>query len=219
MNLMRTSTAPRSARVALISVFASLLACLGSLGSTPARAQNTDAIWKTHRVIFQYGSRSTAYSCKGLADKLSAILRRVGAHQDLRILATACDESAGLARLEVLFRSPVPATPANLTEATDHDATELLTARLRGERLATAEDVERFEAQWETISLGRDRKLKLVPSDCDLLRQMTSELFSRMSINVTKRNARCSALGNFHPPHLTVAALVPTQQLPGAAEL
>jgi hypothetical protein len=195
----------RSLSASLIAAVAHLLFFTGP----PARAETVDAIWKTHRVTFRYSSSTTAYSCGGLGTKLAAILRLVGAHQDMRVVASSCDEVAGHQTFDMLFRAPVPATEANLREATDYDTREQLAARLRGERLATIEDVERFPAEWHTISLHRDRKVRLAPSDCDLLRQVMRGFLSRMSVDTSGRSVRCSSsLGNFHPPILTVTALV-----------
>ena len=200
-----------SRRFRILSASAILvLAQLMSTAITPVRAETVDAIWKTHRVLFRYSSSNTAYSCGGLGAKLTAILQRVGAHGDVRVTAAGCDEVSGLLTFDVQFRAPVPATAENLYAATAYDSRELLAARLRGERLPQAEDIERFAAQYETISLGRDRTLKLAPSDCDLVRQVMRGFFSRMSVEPTRSQVRCSsALGNFHPPQLTVTALVP----------
>jgi hypothetical protein len=187
-----------------------ILACItASAWSFSVQAATVDAIWKTHRVTFQYSSRTTAYSCSGLTAKVKAILRRVGAHQDITVIPSACDDASGLVRLDVEFRAPVQATVASISDAVDYDAREVLAARLRGERLAAAEDIERFAAEWETIALARDRRLNLAPGDCDLLRQILHGLFSRMSVQVTRNQLRCSAaFGNAHPPRLTIAALV-----------
>ena len=188
----------------------SLVMALLLVSSAQAQAQSdpVDAIWRTHRVAFYYGSRTTIYSCNSLAEKIGRILRRVGAQSDLQVAATVCDESVGLTRIEIRFRSPVPATQANLLAATSYDTTQLLAARVRGERLPTAEELERFDAEWQTISFARDRKLKLSPGDCDLLQQMLSAVFSRMAIRVETENLWCSQLGNTNRPRLTVIALL-----------
>jgi len=181
----------------------------------PAQAETVDAIWKTQRVTFRYSSRNIAYSCSGLSTKLAAILQRVGAHEDIRVVGSGCDEVSGLLTFDVLFRAPVPATAENLQAATDYGARDVLAARLRGERLAAAEDIERFAAEWQTISLSQERKLRLAPSDCDLLQQILRSFFSRMSVQTTGRKLRCSsALGDFHTPRLTVTALIRAAEAP-----
>jgi hypothetical protein len=178
------------------------------IASASAQSAPLDAIWKTHQISFYYGSRTTAYSCNALTERIASILRRVGAERDLRVAATACESSLGLARIEVRFRAPVLATAANVSAATAHDATQLLAARVRGEALPDAEDLERFDAEWQTISFARDAKLRLAPADCDLVQQMLKVVFSRMAIRVEKESLWCSQFGNAQRPRLTLAALV-----------
>jgi len=192
-----------------VTVAAVLLA-----SSVPGYAETVDAIWQPHRIAFYYGSRTSVYSCSSLTGKIAGILRRVGAERDLQVVATACDNSVGLARIEVRFRSPVPATQENLLAATRYDAKQLLAARVRGEVLPAAENLERFDAEWQTISFGRDPKLRLAPGDCDLVGQMLATVFSRMAIRVEKQSLWCSRLGNAQRPRLTVAALVKSQTQP-----
>jgi hypothetical protein len=180
-------------RLGLIA--AALLLALG----WSAQAETVDAIWKTQRIAFYYGSRTSTYSCSSLTHRIANILRRVGAAHDLQVVATACDDSVGLARVEVRFSSPVPATTENLHAATHYDATQLL---------------ERFGAEWQTISFARDPKLKLAPGDCDLVRQMLAAVFSRMAIRIENQNLWCSQFGSALRPRLTVAALVKSEIVP-----
>ena len=53
-------------------------AALLGLGAA-AHAETVDAIWKTQRIAFYYGSSTTAYSCSSVTHKIAGILRRVGA--------------------------------------------------------------------------------------------------------------------------------------------
>lgn len=184
------------------------------VASVASHAETVDAIWKTQRVAFYFGSSITSYSCGGLTQRIATILRRVGAENDLEVVASACDGPAGLARIEVTFRSPVPATRENLQSATRYDATQLLAARVRGETLPAAEDLVRFNAEWQTISFARDRKLRLAPGDCDLVSQMLDNVLSRMAIRVESERLWCSSLGSSHRPRLTVAALVKSAAQP-----
>ena len=186
----------------------SIAAVLLMTVSVSVRAETVDAIWKTHRIAFYYGSRTTIYSCNSLTERIAGILRRVGAERDLQVVAASCDESVGLARIEVRFSAPVPATTENLSAATHYDARQVLVARVRGETLPEMADLERFDAEWQTISFARDPKLKLAPGDCDLVQQMLTNVFSRMAIRIEKQNLWCSQFGNAQRPRLTVAALV-----------
>lgn len=178
------------------------------VSNTPSHAEGVDAIWKTHHVAFYFGSSTTHYSCSSLTEKVAKILRRVGAERDVQVAATACSDFGGLARVEIRFRSPVPATNENLAAATQYDATQLLGARLRGEGLPAAEDLQRFPAEWRTVSFSRDPKLRLAPADCDLVKQLHATVFSRMSIRVEWDRLWCSSVGSAQRPQLTVTALV-----------
>ena len=80
---------------------------------------------------------------------------------------------------------------------------------MRNERLGTAEYVQRFPATWKTISMTRDKQLKLGPSDCELVEQLRRDVLPRMSIRVEYDRLRCSAVfGNIGQPQLRVVALV-----------
>jgi len=81
-------------------------------------------------------------------------------------------------------------------------------ARVRGEPLPGAADLERFPASWETISLSRNRSMRLQPGDCELVEQLLRSVLPRMSIQIVSNNLRCSPFGNMRPPRLTVLALV-----------
>ena len=64
--------------------------------------------------------------------------------------------------------------------------------------------------------MSRDRRLKLGPSDCELVDQLRRDVLPRMSIRVEHDRLRCSAVfGNIGQPQLRVAALVavPEQEL------
>jgi hypothetical protein len=171
-----------------------------------------EAVWKPQRVNFAYQGYSTFYSCSSLEEKLEAILISMGAREDLRVSGYGCDEQIGVARFQIVFNSPIEATPENLTALTDYDAHESLIARTRGEALASAADLERFPAVWKTVSIARDRDLNLGSGDCELVQQLRRQILPRMSVRIVTDRVRCSsAFGNIGPPRLTVSALVPVR--------
>ena len=83
---------------------------------------------------------------------------------------------------------------------------------MRGERLATAEDLPRFPAVWKTISFARSRQMKLSPGDCELVLQLRQHILPRMAVQIVSDQVRCSQFGNIGKPQLTVSALVPVEQ-------
>jgi hypothetical protein len=171
-----------------------------------------EAVWKPQRINFVYRGYSTLYSCGGLQDKLEKILTTVGAREQIQLRAYSCDEAQSIARFQIALTSPVEATPENIEELTSYDTHDELVARLRGERLATAEDVQRFPAEWRTISFSRSREMKLAPGDCELVEQLRRHVLPRMSVQIVTDRVHCSDFGNIGKPQLTVSALVPVKQ-------
>jgi hypothetical protein len=160
---------------------------------------------------FVYRGYSTLYSCRGLQAKLQKILTTVGARGGIELRAYSCDDELSVARFQIALTSPVEATPENVEQLTTYDAHEELVARVRGERLATAEDLQRFPAVWKTISFARSREMKLAPGDCELVQQLRRHILPRMAVQIVNDQVRCSQFGNIGKPQLTVSALVPIE--------
>lgn len=192
--------------VAIISLLVS--------ASALAAPDYTPAIWKAQSVEFAYRGTATAYSCSTLQQRLEAILRSVGARDTLSVVMHRCTDQSD-AYVQINLQSPVPATDEHVAAATRHDSRDALVARVRAESLVTAESIERFPAEWRTISMSRDKELRLDAGDCELVKQLRREVFPRMSIRIVHDNLRCSvAFPNLGQPQLSVAALVaaPTAQ-------
>lgn len=183
-----------------------------AIAASPADGDTVAAVWKAQQMNFEYRGYSTTYSCQSLEDKLEVILRSVGAREDLQLRGYACNEEIGVARFQVLLQSPVVATEANIRELTTHDTQDELVARIHGEKLATPEDLHRFDAVWKTVSFARDRDMRLERGDCELVKQLRRQILPRMSVQVVKDNIRCSSSMGNSPPRLIVSALVPAER-------
>jgi len=175
--------------------------------------QIVEAVWKVQSLSFAYSGYATVYSCDALFRKVSDILQTLGARDTLRIRSFGCTDMVTHGRMEITLESPVEATPENIEALTTYDSKQQLVARVRNEHLATAEDVQRFPATWKTISMTRERALKLGPSDCELVEQLRRDVLPHMSIRVESDRLRCSTVfGNIGQPQLRVAALVALPQ-------
>jgi hypothetical protein len=176
----------------------------------PSRAlQIVEAVWKVQSLTFAYSGYATVYSCDALLAKVRGILQGLGARDTLRIRSMGCTDMVTHGRMEITLESPVVATPESIEALTTYDSKQELVARVRNEHLASAEDVQRFPAAWKTISMTRDRSLKLGPSDCELVEQLRRDVLPHMSIRVEHDRLRCSPVfGNIGQPQLRVAALV-----------
>ena len=193
--------------------FARAAVLLLAAGVASAQAQPdppvVEAVWKPQRMNFVYRGYSTLYSCRGLQEKLEKILTTVGARGGIQMRAYSCDDELAIARFQIVLASPVEATPENVQELTTYDSQDELVARMRGEQLASAEDLQRFPAVWKTISFARSREMRLAPGDCELVEQLRRHILPRMSVQVVSDQVRCSPWGNIGKPRLTVSALVP----------
>ena len=168
-----------------------------------------EAVWKPQRINFVYRGYSTLYSCSGLQSKLEKILTTVGARGGIELRAYSCDDELSTARFQIVLASPVEATQQNVEALTTYDAHDELVARVRGEQLASAEDLPRFPAVWKTISFARSREMRLEPGDCELVEQLRRHILPRMSVHIVSDRVQCSSFGNLARPQLTVSALVP----------
>ena len=176
----------------------------------PSRAlQIVQAVWKVQSLSFAYSGYATVYSCDALRDKVRAILQILGARNTMRIQSWGCTDMVTHGRMDITLESPVEATPENVRSLTTYNSTDQLLAHVRNEQLVSAEDVHRFPAAWKSISMSRDRQLKLGPADCELVDQLSRDVLPRMAIRVEHDRLRCSAVfGNIGQPQLRVAALV-----------
>lgn len=193
--------------------WAAVLLLAGSVAHAESQpdAAVVEAVWKPQRINFVYRGYSTLYTCSGLQEKLEKILTSVGARGGVELRAYSCDDALSIARFEIALTSPVEATPENVEELTTYDAHDELIARVRGERLASAEDLQRFPAVWKTISFARSREMRLEPGDCELVLQLRRHILPRMSVQIVSDRVRCSEFGNIGRPQLTVSALVPVE--------
>jgi hypothetical protein len=176
----------------------------------PSRAlQIVEAVWKVQSLSFAYSGYATVYTCDALLAKVRVILQGLGARDTLRIRSMGCSDMVSHGRMEITLESPVEATPENVAALTTYDSKQQLVARVRNEQLVSAEDVQRFPATWKTVSMARDRSLKIGPSDCELVEQLRRDVLPQMSIRVEYDRVHCSSVfGNIGQPQLRVAALV-----------
>lgn len=192
-----------------LSVTLSSSAVAGPPPPNPTRAlQIVEAVWQVQSLRFAYSGYATVYSCDSLLEKVRDILQVVGARETMRIRSWGCTDMVTHGIMEITLESPVEATRENVQVLTTYDSTQQLVARMRNERLDSAEELPRFPATWKTVSM-KDKPLKLGPSDCELVEQLRRDVFPRMSIRVDRDRLRCSTVfGNIGQPQLRVAALV-----------
>jgi hypothetical protein len=183
------------------------------LGAAPAHARDDsstiEAIWLRQVVNFVYQADTTFYTCSSLRQKIAGMLSYVGARAAGPLRGVRCDDFAGTVRMQIAFESPAAATAENVRAMTDHDTEDLLVARLRGERLATPEDITRFPAAWATRSL-RESGMELTGADCELVQQLRRQVLPKLAVEVIKEPSRCTSVlsRSSAMPNMKVRALL-----------
>jgi hypothetical protein len=183
--------------------------CLGAI-PTHARDDSAtiEAIWLRQVVSFVYRADTTVYSCSSLRQKVAGMLSYVGARTGAPSQVLKCDDFAGIVRLQIPVESPVEATAENVRAVTDYDTEDMLVARVRGEQLATPEEVTRFPAAWTTLAL-RDSKMQLTAADCELVHQLRRQVLPKLSVQILKEPPRCTPVLSRGPaPAMQVRALL-----------
>ena len=171
---------------------------------------SVDAIWRFQSFPFEYRSSNTYYNCDSLVRKVRAILKAVGAHHSV-LVETRCEGGpANRISTRIAVATPVIASDENVRAATTFDSRDELVARLRNITLPTANDIERFPATWQKISLARAiRDMSITQSDCDLIRGMNEQVFPRLAVRVEGRKLMCGNYSTNVRANVKVEALVP----------
>jgi hypothetical protein len=197
---------------AVAALVVTLGACSANANTDVASGEPIDAIWRQHRVNFEFHSFNVRYSCEGLQHKLGMILKAMGAHRDVAVELNC--PGGGLvasANALVTLKLPVIASEENVRAATTYSTEQQLVARLRSVQLPRANDLPRFTAQMRTITLTRDHRLRLDSGDCDLLSDVRDQLLPQLGIAVTEAGFRCYGGGTRTRPLFRIAALVPLE--------
>ena len=176
--------------------------------------------WKTEEIRYSYTGFTTAYSCDAAEDRLKAILRTLGAHEQTRVSAQGCDFSRPSRNFFINITTAVPVPLADNKVDSAQPATRTSKEELL-KRLGVASKVldETFPAEWKTIELSRDRKLNLQPGDCELMEGLRDHVLPKLSVKIVTDRVNCVPRQlTYQTPELTVSALVPMAKPDSAAK-
>ena len=178
---------------------------------TPDSTSNSgpvQATWKTQEIRYSYTGFTTAYNCDAAEDRIKAVLRALGAHEQTRVSAQGCNFNRPSRNFFVTITTatPVPVAEAAAKSKGDTSREELL-KRLG---VASVQLDETFAAEWKTVDLSRERKLDLEPGDCELIQGLRDRVLPQLSVKVVSDRVQCIPRQvGIQPPQLTVSALVP----------
>jgi hypothetical protein len=175
--------------------------------SAPSSAP-VQATWKTQQIRYSYTGFTTAYNCDAAEDRIKAILRVLGAHEQTKVSATGCNFNRPSRNFFITITTaiPVPVSDAPAKSPADASKEELL-KRLG---VASAQLDETFPAEWKTVELSRNRRLNLEGGDCELMEGLKDRVLPQLGLKIISSRVQCIPRQvSIQPPELTVSALVP----------
>lgn len=149
-------------------VFASALTLTGALGSALAAdsaAAPEAGSWQSHQYQFTFMGFTSTYSCDGLSDKLTLLLKRSGAKPDM-IISPLCTRGYG--------------HPDKMAQAKMNFAT------LQPGAAAGSDAASTINGSWRHVELASHRPVELGDGDCELMEQFRDHilpLFATRNIN------------------------------------
>ncbi len=153
-----------------IAVVVVLVAVAPALASeSPTEVSTVPAVWQEHEIILRYQGFTTHYSCTGMRAKVKAILRHLGARDDMRVTSYGCAALDGR-----------PAPVANV--------------KLRFATLQPAGDDtggSRVTARWDEVRLASQRPRDLSRGDCTLVERFRDDVLPAFASEVVADRTRC----------------------------
>lgn len=168
------------------------------------------ATWKTQEIRYSYTGFTTAYDCDAAEDRLKAILRVLGAHEQTRVSAQGCDLNRPSRNFFITITTATPVPLADAKPAATAKANTSKEELLKRLGVASKQLDETFPAQWQTIELSRDRKLDLEPGDCELMEGLRDHVLPKLAVKIVSDRVECIPKQvSYQTPELKVSALVP----------
>ena len=122
------------------------------------------------------------------------------------------------ALIRIRLQMPVEMTPAVMKEVEKDKSRRELISRVTRNPGASMNDPILFEAQRQEVTLS-SKTVRLKPEDCELLEQMSSQVFRKLNVKVTRRTASCGPRDSSRiPPQMDVEALLPTGRIAVVAD-
>jgi hypothetical protein len=158
--------------VATLSVaFADPAADSSSAGVAAAPQAVQPGSWQTHQSNFWFMGFTATYSCDGLSDKLSLLLRQVGARNDAKVIPM-CGREYGrpdkFAQAKLTFASLQPANASSAAAGNDT-----------------------VPGLWRHVELASHRPYPLEGGDCELMEQFRDKLLPMFATRNLISNVTC----------------------------
>jgi hypothetical protein len=162
------------------------LGCALLAGSVVAAANvahdtGTPAQWRTQKLEFTYTGFTAFYTCEGLESKVRLILLTLGARNDAKVHAQACDRASNqpnkVAWVQAEFSTLTPADPGTMPKDT-------------------------VQATWKTVQVTPNRPIEMGTGECELMEQMRPMIEKAFTLRNTTYDVRCVpkqiSVGDYH---------------------
>jgi hypothetical protein len=137
--------------------------------ATPPAGEVVDSTWQHHKVSFNYVGFTTLYTCDGLEDQVSQILRHLGARKDVHVTASGCpgpfNEPSHDAFVDADFYTLAPATDSAGSAA--------------------------VKARWTALQLTSHHPSFMGDGDCELVREMKDLITKNFSLRNVDYRTDC----------------------------
>lgn len=212
------------------------VAMAGAAVAAEEEPASVSAVWRTQEIAFTLFGGGGLYTCGALEQKIRGILLDLGVRDDLAVKISAClnefrrgaatgntravgqPSSAGFEvngsadpYVTIVLSSVFAATPEVLREVEALRGEEELKSRVRGDETADAGQAVRLLAQSKQVRFtGRTKYLD--PGDCDLIAQLSANVFSRLDVRILRDGSTCHRRSfslRMGQPNLLVETLVP----------
>jgi hypothetical protein len=150
--------------------FAVLAGPLLAAATAPSDNTAMPAQWRTQKLEFNYMALTAFYTCDGIESKVRLILLTLGARNDAKVQAVACDRASNkpekIAWVKAEFSTLVPAADGAAPKDT-------------------------VQAAWSNVLLAPNRPTEMGTGECELLEQMRPMIEKGFTMRNTAYHANC----------------------------
>jgi hypothetical protein len=153
----------------------SLWLSAATLAQAPAQPNSVApewAVWTPKELRFVYMGFTSHYSCDGLADKMRAILRQLGARADMKVREVPCAGEFGRP-------TQFPGVTVNMNVLTPFDPTKAKAAETP------------LPAHWKSVEISTDRDPLREAGDCELIEQVKSRVLPLFTTRNVEYRSTC----------------------------
>jgi hypothetical protein len=202
---MRSANRTVAARAVGAAVLAFLLsgAALAATPKSSPPAQSSEpegyAVWTPKQLRFVYQGFTSRYSCDGLAEKIRAVLLKLGARKDLQVTPTPCSGGLGTP-------TPFPGVTIKM---------HVLETASGKEYDPAAPPVP---ARWKSVNLTSSRDPVDAAGDCELVEQIKQRILPLFTTRDVSYSSNCIPYQlSVGGTHLTADVLVAAKEAGGPA--